>query len=820
LWGSIYIGIGIVSILARSFLDFGYQFDQSSISYTVILAMLLRIQVYPADGSNELAARETPSLAAASTTHFASLSTSLSVEYPGRIWSLGRKQGCCTIADKSVSREHVVLSVASSNPSFLVDNDKDRPTAAQPCNTPDQVEACRSASDQMCVVLRNIGKLGSYLVLGEDTTVKSASARAGSAKDDDDDDDDSDTADEEEIVKSQQSQAAAAAVLDVQISDIAKYLVLTQQGYSSVRLKMIGADETIVLDTLSERNESSSQRPMHVVVQCGKLGTTIALQRVQFRLVVSSDAKKAVAPLEPFFYMVGCSIEANLLTDQEDDDSEPFGEDETLERALSMRASITLLVTELCAAKPKHLTAWSRGIPVVTPLFVEALCRGRKSPADPLPYVKQYTPKYDQRDFWTKRANPKLWSSCTFLSVKNDEYESLVRAAGARIVRLYVVIAGDNISVMDEETIQNTIENITSSTNLSACFALDNRLNATKILKRIGVALVTAKQLALAITQQEIPTSSMRSTIGDSISSTSAVAEVTMDVIDRKSYDDDAPCKRKHKDTQEASLQQEQSDTNMDATPIKKSRTVRATKASGGAPVHEDSIAMLEAYEDGIDKPSAEEVKAPPSSSRRRTARTTPKRADESAVKKGSKSSTLKPQAAGSPATEASSRAMGSPITDTALPLSVRARENRALDTGKDQLASIPENRKRTTPVKSGDIGGWLATLPQGKKRLEYRRSNDEIQEITGQEKFYRAETVRCKIPKAPNVGTNQPSSRSAYDGPNFKTFRKNQVPSQPSFMVPVYNTVARESDARRNLEKQREENETQQRRVDALFGG
>jgi hypothetical protein len=776
--------------------------------------MLLRIQVYPAsniDGSNELAARETPSFAAAATTHFASLSTSLSSENPGQIWSLGRKEGCCTIADKSVSREHVVLSVASSNPSFLVDNDKVRPkAAAQPCNTPDQVEACGAAKDQMCVVLRNIGKLGSYLVLGEDTTVKSDSVRAINAKDDDD----SDTADEEEIVKSQQSQAAAAAVLDVAISEIAKHLVLTQQGYGSVRLKMIGADETIVLDALSERDESLSQRPRHVVVQCGKLGTTIALQRVQFRLVVSSDAKKAVAALEPFFYAVGCSIEENLLTDQDDDDSELFKEDETLEQVLSKRTWITLLVTELCAAKPKHLTAWSRGIPIVTPLFVEALCHGRKSPADPLPHVKQYTPKYDQRDFWTKRANPKLWSGCTFLSLKNDEYESLVRAAGARVVRLYVAIAGDKISVMNEETIQNTIDSTTSLSPLSACFALDNRLNATKTLKRIGVALVTAKHLALAITQQELLTNSLGSTIGDSVSSTSAVAEVTIDDVDRKCHDDDAPRKRKHQEPQEALLQLEQSGTNMDATPIKKSRTVRATKASSSAPVDEDSIEMLEANEAGMDKPSTEGVRAPLSSSRRRTTRTTPKRADES-MKKGSKSSSLKLQAAGTPATEASST-----VADAALPLSVHASENRALDTGKDTLASIPESRKRATQAKSGDNGGWLATLPQGKKRLEHRRSNDEIQEITGQATFYKAETVRCKIPRATSVMINQPSLASAYNGPNFKTFRKNQVPSQPSFMVPVHNTVARESEFRRNLEQQREEYETQQRRVDALFGG
>ena len=82
--------------------------------------VLLKIEIFPAP-----AVLTEPQSLEPIATHFACLaasaaSSSSGDNKEGRIWSLGRKQGdYCASADKSVSREHVILSVATANKTLL-----------------------------------------------------------------------------------------------------------------------------------------------------------------------------------------------------------------------------------------------------------------------------------------------------------------------------------------------------------------------------------------------------------------------------------------------------------------------------------------------------------------------------------------------------------------------------------------------------------------------------------------------------------------------------------------------------------------------------
>jgi hypothetical protein len=486
-----------------------------------------------------------------------------------------------------------------------------------------------------------------------------------------------------------------------------------------------------------------------------------------------------------------------------------------MESILSRRTSMTFLVTEKCVAKPKHLTAWSRGIPMVTSAFVKELCHGhRKSPTDPFPLYKDYVPPFDDRDFWRHTSNPKLWSTCTFLSVKNDENETLIQAAGAKIVPLYMISSSTSkTSMMDETAIQETVDRETLSAPAS-CFALDSRVAATKVLKQKGVPLFSAKDIAKGITQQEMLKDRQGATIGGRSSSVGTTAAAIAETEANTKND------RKRKGRNETSHGESANDNGPNKKPcpadVAQSDEHAQDTTMTTTSVLESSWMQVE---EGNDTSVA--------TTKRRNAKAKAKQVDETPAKKTNRGGTARGLDTDS--------SKGDNVEEDAVVDSARAKaaskppEAAAASTAQSAEQSkvgLSEKRKPTSSKKQRPVGpktsakgnGWLEALPQGTKRLEHRRSNDEIREITGQDHFYQAETVKCKISKPP-PGATASRPTMTVSGPDFRAFRKNNVPKQTQDAVTVRTEVTKESEHRQNLEKLREDNEAQQRRVDALFG-
>lgn len=763
---------------------------------------MLRVQVFPAaDGNSQ-------SLDPAAT-HYASLSTCTTDD--GRIWSMGRKQGDFLIlSDKSVSREHVVITVATTNANLTRHGKTtdDRPAAevaaaAATCTTPAQVEACNAAPDQMCVLLRNIGKLGSYLVVEENV---SHSAQKKSMEDDESNtDDDSATADDEEITKSQPQ--AAAGVADVPLSEVTKHLT----KHAKARLQLVAADETIVLNALADTSNKDVQaQQQRAIVQCGKLGTTIVLTRVHIRVVISSDAKSPMAALQPSFYAIGCT---------------PC----TMEEALQVQNATTMLetkpefpamtylITAKCLPKPKHLAAWSRRIPIVQPSFIQSLLKERKSPADPFPDVQPHAPERDDNDFWSQQADPRLWSSYTLLSFHSDghhELETLVRSAGVKVILLY----NDAGKFLDDKALWNIVKK-----SLPRCFAVaeNHRLKICKLLKQLDVPMLTGRQIAEGITKQQ---RLLLEGDTEENSNESGAMESTAVAGSNPSSKSLAETSRHDKlaagQTGSGVLHRPQ-DSTLTSNVIEPTARIKAV------------VSARKAKDKTTEKAAIESTAASP----RRSTRSTPVRADTVKHNLTEKvDDDLQRQKGKANLSSKEVVRYTSPDDNLAMEESAKKPQHSQETTSRTNLldSKVSENIVKPTASKSDhdelrrkrkkldpSKGGWLTALPQGQKRQEYRRSKDEIREATGLEEIYEAVTVKVKGLIAHRPTSNQPivpSVSPASSGPNFKAFRKNSVPPIRPATIRMHLAASRESEQHGDLKRQREEIEVLQRRADELF--
>lgn len=845
--------------------------------------MLLRIQIFPADGGGGSQSQHPASSSSSkngggsdgftmtpSATHYASLGcptngtnreTGGTNDEPGRIWSLGRKVGDYLVTnDKSVSREHVVLTVVSNRRSCSTTSnipvvgpdvdtkdiddaaaeETDRHVAAitAPCTTPDQVQACHASDDHQYVVLRNIGKLGSYLVWNQAIQCPPTSPD----NNDDDSDDSSATADETDPVRLPKSSSQAvlrmseseAVVLDVACSEVSKQWCAAFAAASqnplhnnkeasntssketlavAPRLKLIAADESIVLEALSvypKTHSSDNNKPvahpsLHhhqqqsktVIVQCGKLGTTIVIQRVLLRFVVATDAKPAMAKLEPLLQSVlGCQIHDTLWEESEKNDHQLHD---------NSSSNGMYLVTETYAATHKQLAAWSAGIPLVTPAFVAALLN-RASPGEPWPNAQQYTPQdsHTRSRFWLQPANPKLWSSLTFLSLQSDDNEALIRAAGAKIVRLYDYVdvsAADQDVEPDVSSVRQVLSQERALSSL--CFAMESKTRTTKLLKQIGIPLFSDKQLARGISQQLLLSDEQGSPIPPLVEST----EID-DVSQRQSVVTKNNSER-------------MAEMSNDAKNSPKASSVQSNDGACSMAMEDDSFDPSQNSDNGNRRRSLSPILPHNSSLQEVEPGTRPKRSCRSPIR----------------ASDEKSASASHSMPDGMLAHSINSNHSILLDTTEktidDEIAPIDLGEdlvrgnvvsemgtlhKRKLDHMAMNQDGWMMALPQGKERLAYRRTDNEIGEKTGQVEFHHAVTVKLVGWNANDCSLEQAASRpTIIGGPSFKAFRKNCVPA-PSSIIPLKHTTTKESEHHRDLEKQREENETQQRHVDSLF--
>jgi hypothetical protein len=765
--------------------------------------MLLQIDIYPAAADY---GHDAQSLVPAAT-HYASLATRSSTSTAtatGTIWTLGRKEGDFHVrTDKSVSKEHATIKICSSNDQDTTSSSAAAAVAAAPCETPEQWQACETSTDGMCAVFTNLGKLGSYLVVESSIGGDSSNNKKASK----DDDDDSDTADEVEVAQSQAS--IAAVVADVPISDVSRHLLLGEKheenpaaSTKNLRLQHIKGNESIVL-----HNERS-------IIQCSKLGTSIVITKIQVQLIPSGSAKTLLNKHpKPLFDAVGCTIAPTL--------------DPT-----TASTHRVYMVADAYNASLKLLSAWSLGVPIVTPQFVHDLLHGRTFPSDPLPDPAIYVPKSDGNTFWTDTTPDRaLFSTHTLLSIHptlHSDWELLVRSAGVtRVVPLYDPATETPLS---EERVTEIVTTLTQGDPSAAgqVFAFsDRRKICQKLLhQKLRVPIFTAKQLAQAITKQQPlllpPPTAVAGPTGTSADAANVKGSETRTATKTK----DAPkAKGAVLDTENGEVvPYTAAKDSHDKEKGDKGKVTKnaATLPKKSADLVEASSGVLDDDHDGdfpaagnnddelkMEEPIAEIRKVPGSE------RVDEKQAGQDRNKKiGRRTRT----------TESAN--------EKNEPSESRKKRGRGDEDDGDEEGTL--HSKRLEFDKSTSGGGWLTALPQGTKRKQYARSREEIMEVTGVE--YLMEVAPTDIVPGLIAVTPQPHARpttktavpsnTTTTTPNFKAFRKNPVPAPRSSSSRLSSAPIKmrlvlpkaSSEYMRDMELEREEMEKQQRRADELF--
>ena len=376
----------------------------------------------------------------------ATLAASTSAEH---LLTIGRKNGDVLLAkDKSISREHVILSVASGI-------EREKTILA---STPEEQAACKEDDDGLCVILRNVGKLGTYLAAEE----QREECSEHSNNDEGDSSGTDETDDDEAVQKSQMKQNP------VPVSAATTHLFHGKV----VRLQEVST--SLALKSLSKSGG-------RVVLQCGKFGSTIVLTRKVIEVLVSgagphgySDWKKA------HFYRLGLRQSSQFVVGQ-----------------------TSMVLCQKRKLNAKQLSAWSLTVPIVTYEFLYAYLDARKSPSDPLFPLnpKDFSPAADDHTFWLNAADPKLLSSCTLLSTAESDMEILAEAAGAAVKKLY----SEGAKTSNAEMVKRAQLILDSTPHCFGVFEKRPKKLDTELQSKAELRLVKSDDFLSAIIEQVLP---------------------------------------------------------------------------------------------------------------------------------------------------------------------------------------------------------------------------------------------------------------------------------------------------------------------------
>jgi hypothetical protein len=394
--------------------------------------MLLQIKVYSNTTEVDASVKEIPE-------PDQSIYVSLNTSESSTILSVGRKDANVVLgSDKSVSRQHMTLEIVSSKTFEAIDN---KPLPRSPR---DQIEEHACETDDLVCILKDTSKFGTYVIAQH-------SFHDNRNKKNSDSTENEETDDEGPNTNQQQSS---------QLSIVASKLLGTREG------KLIRVEEKFILTNLHQHFGQA-------IIQVGQNGSTLIVQRIPLRIVMSRITKKIKDQWMKRRYLLGMTVL------------------ETID------STTTHLVTDDRVTNVKSLTAWCLSKPLVTMDFLEAMWL-RKRSTDPLPIVEEYQPSDgdDGLAFWEDNPNPKLWSHTTMLSfdTRSEDLEALCRAAGAKIVTLYN--HSDPLKAIDD-----------SITKYSGCFYLQSNSNThAKVLKHLrasNIPYVSQKTIARCVSNQE-----------------------------------------------------------------------------------------------------------------------------------------------------------------------------------------------------------------------------------------------------------------------------------------------------------------------------
>jgi hypothetical protein len=749
---------------------------------------MFRVDVYPCDRPLETQADGTTLQPAE--TLFACLGTSIhlaSNSDSGRLLTIGRKKGDVLFPqDKSVSREHCLFRLICSQAikDTIIETDGTTGTsedktdeqkarfAASPRNM-EETKACQAADDGTCLVVEGIGKLGTYLVVEPallEVETLSPSKRVDSKSSDSDE-----TDDEDAIGSSLENASQLIGSLALPLSPVAAHL-----SSPKATLEMIGANETRVLENLSILlTENILSTPHRVILQCGKLGSTVVITRQPLRVLRASSGKLAKPE--------ALSVEQQQLYGVQD--------------VTKLDDTVTHVVTPQRYPSPKQLAAWSRGITAVTRAYVEAIMN-RTSHRDAWPEVTTFAPKADQSKFWNNVASSTLWPRTVLLSVKDDDFTLLARSGGATIIPLYDL---DSVStalaraneVWNDPAVRPGCFVVTESRHreLSKTFADD-----------WGVPRVSARQMAKALTtQQPLKDGNGRVLDGDTrslrISLPSRLTHVT-------------------------SVPSQSIFGNASATTASKSQTTKSNESAAvltplannkhtKEPGFSSDIA-IDAYSSGerVTSEALEKDSPEPPPKRLRSSPDVTAISDEDvALNRGDGVSSTVPKS-----TTTSDNESNTPEESNKANKQYRVELNKC-----DAIENpIPDDCKSRMSLEQISTG-WFVAAPSGSKRKAYVRAKDEILEKTGYEEWIEvATTETCKgliVPASTTTFSHYNAQDKGTGGPNFKTFRKNSIHTLKMLpQIRLRSVLPKESDHSRHQEEQLQALKHQQRKADELF--
>jgi pSer/pThr/pTyr-binding forkhead associated (FHA) protein len=796
--------------------------------------MLLRIDAYPAEAPSHQ--RPQPLYACLAT----SASGTDDADMAGRLLTIGRKTGHVVFGgDKSVSREHCILRLVSANKTHqqhVVGISNTRiPPPMKPRN-PEEIKACDNDL-QMCVVLENIGKVGSFVVQERVPTLNDSNDKNDNSDTDDDTDEEANTG---------VAASASQQMLGVQLSPAARALI---PDPSTVTLKYVGPGESIVLEKLSSNNKNDKP----VIVQCGKMGSTIVVQRQHIRIIRSGEAEKRLkADWRARLHCVG------------------------VQETTTLDESTTHLLTAVRDTTSKQLAAWCWGLPIVTSNYLQALWE-RTSPASPLPDPADAEPGQDGQQFWYAPANRQLLLGATYLSCNADDMELLVRAAGAAIVPLYGLTQAEALAKADEHLHSDERD---SEPDYS-CFALSDdksRRKLPRLLKERGVPQVSGKSIATSITEQN----PLHDTKGNRIGKpTSASTRDTAgkkaapkgsnehdEVAKETQEPEPAPTRPSRKQTVEVDAEEDDEfpvpddDDNYHEEPASGSQSQdrrsqgKHTNNSAGSLRPNEQITPASLGVDGDRRSqSKERVLEVERSQDRDTSRPTSKTRGSSTADTDADGDTRSPKRKHQaleteaveekepdslPAKKSKTRGVSTADTDadgdTHSPK--RKRQIPEMETAKEKEPDSFPAKKSATSMHNGndndDDGrpskrkkleskgnGWVVAAPKGKKRRAFISSKDEILEATGYLPLVAPTDTDKSMVLAPMQQHQiaRFSSRSSRTE-DFKGFRKNSVVRPPGHSrIQMRSVLPRVPEKQSGqFEEQQRALEEQQQKADELF--
>jgi hypothetical protein len=699
--------------------------------------------------------------------------------------SLGRKAGDIAFPnDRSVSRQHCAIRCVHEPR-----NDAER-------------RACQANPFQMCLVLENFGgKAGTFIAETPPLAVESSNTKDGDdAATGDNTDDDEATDDEGGGMISQQasqqpSQQQVAALGDGTVAADVNLSASMRHFWKK------GQPQLVRLDVGQSRVLDFSQKQRSIMLQAGVKGSTLKVTWVPFSVVFSRVPKEIHYEWKKKLHQIG-ALEESSITE-----------------------ATTHLITPQILPTAKPLTACCRGIPIVTPDYLQALMDHDQSSKDPLPSVEQYKAPFPEDGTMgvlkAEAADPKLMAGYVVFTLDSTEMDPLFRFAGGTLVPLQEESSEKARLAKTEETLKAFAD----KKNHQVFLVMSSKKRLfSKLVAMDNIFALKPEAWAKAVAQQEPKLVDVK---GDSIPLPSASSSSTPtssapqdpDASGGSDTEDEAPASSKERDV---NLQTQEELTTTTTTTAREEKVSR--KRTG-----DDSNSSSQQ----VDSCSMTEIHLP---SQKRRRRETP------------------PPVEQAPETETAVHEE-SPVQDEETPQGENENEDFPVEQDvsmEEEEAPQPEptkqsRRKNKAEISSAstdsnaqqclakpDATGWFTIAPKDNSlRKAWRKKASKMNAEENDGKHFmppaHSEHVVAIIPPpaAPGGNSNSNGSRDVLgrrprrsNGPNFKTFRKNIVPRKVDACERISLQVfqARESEQQQRLEVNQRELEEEQRRADELF--